>query len=270
MYHVARYRRQVVDENIASAFPNQSPEERAVIARRFYRNFCDNWVETLKLLSISPQRFRKRVVLDVSAAERFAAQGRSVVEVAGHQFNFEMISMAFGLMLPFTQVTVYMPLTSKVMDRLFRHLRARMGTVLISATEMGQQYTPWRHKPHGLGLAADQSPASPESGFWLWFLNQPTSFVKGPERLGRTANMPVLFFTFSKAQRGYYRFDCEVLCENPRQTAQGDITRLFARKLEQVIENDPALYMWSHKRWKHNWKPEYSRLWVDERPMPAS
>jgi len=269
LYHIIGYRRQVVLENIAGSFPDLSTREHIKIAKRFYRNFCDNWVETIKLLSISAEGLKRRAQFDVSKVQHLLVPERSIIEVAGHQFNFEVLSIALGMVLPFPQVTVYMPLSSKLMDRLFMYIRARFGTRLVSATNMSAEYTAWRNKPHGLGLAADQSPGHPEGAYWMWFLNRPTAFVRGPERMGRATNTAVVYITFSKPRRGYYTFQMEPLHESPRQSDTGDITRLFVRKLEAVVKNDPALYMWSHKRWKHDWKREYSRHWIDDREMPA-
>ena len=46
VYHLVGYRKRVVLENLAVAFPEKSVEERKKIARRFYRNFCDTMLES--------------------------------------------------------------------------------------------------------------------------------------------------------------------------------------------------------------------------------
>ena len=63
VYYVARYRRRVVNLNLQRAFPERSEAERRRIARRFYRFFCDYAVETLKLLTISPDEMKRRMTL---------------------------------------------------------------------------------------------------------------------------------------------------------------------------------------------------------------
>lgn len=40
------------------------------------------------------------------------------------------------------------------------------------------------------------------------------------------------------------------MTETPKQTAEGEITELFVRRLEQTIRRAPAYWFWSHKRWK--------------------
>ena len=42
----------------------------------------------------------------------------------------------------------------------------------------------------------------------------------------------------------------DLVTETPKQTADGEITECFARRLEQTIRREPAYWFWSHKRWK--------------------
>ncbi|MDE6438308.1 MAG: hypothetical protein K2L62_01475, partial [Muribaculaceae bacterium] len=41
LYFLVRYRRKVVDANLASSFPDMAPRERARVRRQFYLNFTD-------------------------------------------------------------------------------------------------------------------------------------------------------------------------------------------------------------------------------------
>ena len=42
------------------------------------------------------------------------------------------------------------------------------------------------------------------------------------------------------------------MTETPKNTAEGEITEMFAHRLEQTIRREPAYWLWSHKRWKLN------------------
>ena len=42
------------------------------------------------------------------------------------------------------------------------------------------------------------------------------------------------------------------MTETPKETKEGEITEMFARRLEQTIRREPAYWLWSHKRWKLN------------------
>jgi lauroyl/myristoyl acyltransferase len=48
-----------------------------------------------------------------------------------------------------------------------------------------------------------------------------------------------------------------VLAKDSKNLSYQEITKLHAQKLEQQILDNPARWLWSHKRWKHqkpsNW-----------------
>src|SRR5688500_15144156 len=61
VYHIAGYRRALVMDNLHHAFPAKTERELVAISKKFYHNFCDQWTETLKLLSIPHSQLNKRV-----------------------------------------------------------------------------------------------------------------------------------------------------------------------------------------------------------------
>ena len=61
MYYCIKYRRDVVRDNLLKSFPEKSLDELIRIEKKFYHFFCDYFVETLKLTSISKKEMRKHV-----------------------------------------------------------------------------------------------------------------------------------------------------------------------------------------------------------------
>ena len=60
LYTVIGYRRRVIRTNLENSFPEKSQEEIKTIHKKFYANFCDYLVETLKSFSISQEELDKR------------------------------------------------------------------------------------------------------------------------------------------------------------------------------------------------------------------
>ncbi|TAD90128.1 MAG: lipid A biosynthesis acyltransferase [Bacteroidetes bacterium] len=268
LYYVFGYRKKVVMSNLLHAFPEKSPQERQVIARKFYRNFCDNWIETIKLISISKAALNKRISGNFSALHQLQAQGLAVQVNLGHFFNWEIMTLHGGINQPLPFLTVYLPQNSKVFNRLLMHIRGRWGNPLLPSTDMARAVIPWRKKQFLLALGADQSPAVPDGGYWLNFLNRPTPFPKGPEKLARSANLAVAMMTTTKPKRGHYHFDYFLVTPSAKALPDGELLRLYVQHLEQNIRLQPELYLWSHRRWKHAWKPEYAHMWVGRETMP--
>ena len=82
------------------------------------------------------------------------------------------------------------------------------------------------------------------------FLNQDTPFLPGPERIARKTNYPVFYFDVDRVKRGYYEITASLLHESPSETADTAITQSYANKLESIIQQKPANWLWSHRRWK--------------------
>ena len=61
VYHVIRYRRKLVQRQLADSFPEKSAPERRQIEKRFYHFLCDLVVEYIKLITITPQEMMRRV-----------------------------------------------------------------------------------------------------------------------------------------------------------------------------------------------------------------
>jgi Kdo2-lipid IVA lauroyltransferase/acyltransferase len=269
LYAVIRYRRGVVLANLRSAFPEMTEAGRLRIARRFYRNFTDNFIETIKLLSVSERFLRERFVIDnPEVFDRIYRQGRKVQLHMGHLFNWEIANVAMPGRTPFTFIVVYMPLESKAFDRLFLRLRGRTGTVLLPATRMQRAIIPYRNTQYMLALVADQAPGGPDNSYWLNFFGQPTPFVRGPERGARIADIPAVFARIYRARRGYYRAQLITIADHPGQLPEGELTRRYRRLLEDAIRQQPDNWLWSHKRWKLPWTPGFSVFWIDEESFP--
>ena len=264
LYAVIRYRRGVVLSNLNIAFPERTDAERLRIARRFYRNFTDNFIETIKLLSAGEKFLQKRLVLDnPELLDNYYDQGRKVQVHLGHCFNWEIGNLAMAMRTRYTFLVAYMPVENKVFERLFKHLRSRTGSVLLPATRMNKAIIPYRHQLYMLILVADQAPSGAENSYWLNFFNRPTAFIKGPERGARIADIPAVFARFYKSSRGHYRVQLITIAEHPRELPEGELTRRYRVLLEDAIRKQPDGWLWSHKRWKFAWKEELASSWID-------
>lgn len=254
IYHVAGYRKKVVLDNLRQAFPDKSPAEIKRLARKYYRNLTDMMVETIKLLTMSKRQLQRRFICDLTVLHELYAQGKSCQLHLGHNFNWEWANLFCmqGVNYPF--LVVYMPITSKPADRLFRHFREKAGSVLLPANDIANSMAPWLDKQYLIALVADQNPGIARRCYWFRFLNRMTPFYKGPEMTARRHNIPVVFVDIRKVKRGYYKAELKLMFEEPLKEPEGRITEAFVQYLETNIREQPEVWVWSHKRWKHEYK----------------
>jgi KDO2-lipid IV(A) lauroyltransferase len=257
---VAGYRRKVVDHNLLIAFPEKTEEERKKIAKKFYRNFTDNFIETIKLITAGKKFLGKHYTVDVELFHRIYQQGKKCQIHLGHNFNWEIANLAMPFLTPYTFLTVYMPINNKAIDKLVKKIRSRTGAILIPATQMSRAMLPFRDRQYFMALVADQNPGVPSRAYWLRFLGRPTPFVMGPEKGARANDSAVVFAFLTKRKRGYYDAQVEAVTLEPRTLPEGELTRMYVQYLEKVIRANPEMWLWTHRRWKHEWKPEYGEV----------
>lgn len=269
LFKVFGYRRKVIAMNLQIAFPEKSEAVRKAIAAKFHRNFTDSFIETIKCLSVPKSFYDKHCKADFSIFEKLAAENKSSQMHACHQFNWEWINLHWSLYFKQPLVIVYMPVSSKPLDKLFYKLRSKYGTHLIPATNPRAGFVAWRKKTHCLTLIADQKPPGPEHSYWLSFFNHPTPFMPGPEKNAMMKKCPVVFGQAVKTGRGKYESKLKLACTDASLLKPGELTLMYRDFIEDIIRQQPDMYLWSHKRFKFEWKEEYSVLWVDKKPVPS-
>ncbi|MEO6316073.1 MAG: lysophospholipid acyltransferase family protein [Chitinophagaceae bacterium] len=271
LYYILKYRRDVVMDNLGVAFPLKTTAEKTVIAKAFYHNFTDTFIEVVKMLSMSAAESQRRVTGDYSGIEAAIKSGKNVQLHAMHNFNWELVQWTVVRSVNITFLGVYMPISNKPLNTFFYNLRKKYGTVLISATKFKTGFDEVAPPHYALMLAADQNPGNLNSVFWLYFFNKPTAFVAGPEKGARLKDTAVVFVNFYKTKRGHYHFTSTLATTEPNSLPEGELTRQFVRHVEACIRANPANYLWSHRRWKHAWKTAYSAQWVrSEESAPES
>ena len=257
LHSVFKYRRDVVSSNLKIAFPKKSEEERNKIARKFYQYFTDTFIESIKCISISKKELQKRNTGSYELINGLLDKGCNINILGGHQFNWEYGSLLYSLHIKIPITAIYMPISSKVVNKIFYDIRTRYGSIFISAADFKKQVDEVTKKQYLLALAADQNPGDPTYAYWINFFGKPVPFVTGPEKGAIKNNAAVVYVRFKKIKRGYYHFEPFLLAENTSGMKEGELTMLYRDALEQSIINDPANYLWSHRRFKFNWKEEY-------------
>ena len=259
MYHVARYRRHVVADNIGRCFPEKSEKERRVIVRQFYRNFADSFVETIKLHHVSDKQILQRMEYEnIEIVDELLEQGRSIVCYFAHCFNWEWAPSITlwakhkpGGDTVYSQV--YRPLNNKPVDGLYLQLRSRFGSESFAKSHVLRDLIRVNRegKMNVCGFMSDQKPSHGDPTHVMRFLGQPTAMITGTETLARKLKMSAVYMDMYKLRRGHYKVRMRMVAERPEELEPMELTERSAELLEQTIRRNPAIWLWSHKRWKY-------------------
>lgn len=259
LHYVLRYRCSVVRDNLAKCFPDLEIKERKRIERDFYRNFSDSLVETIKLLHISDEEMRTRMVVENQEyADQLLKSGRSIVAYFSHCFNWEWaaaLPLWSGLdgeeKVRFGQV--YRPLKNEWFDQLLLHIRSRFGNMNFPKHTVLRRLLMLRREGVAsmVGFMSDQKPSHGDPTYVTIFLNRPTAMITGTETLARKLHDAAVYMDIYHLRRGYYKVVVKPMAEDVAAMEPMELTRMYTSMLQATIERDPALWLWSHKRWKH-------------------
>ena len=251
LYYVFGYRKKVVVENLTKSFPDKSTKEITKLTRKFYKNLSDVLIEGIKAFSMNKKQVRNRhKVMNAEIADKYLDKGQSIIALPSHYTNWEWGTMSGGLFFKNKNIALYKPLNNKWVDRFVRWSRSKYGTELASIYKTIETFE--KNKDHNsiFILAADQSPSKSNRAVWVDFLGRETAFLYGPEKYAKKYDLPVLFVDIQRVKRGHYELTFSVITDHPGDMPDGEITRLYAQKLEEVILNKPENWLWSHRRWK--------------------
>ena len=253
VYYIARYRRKVVYENLNNSFPEKSPSEISLIARKFYHNFCDSLIETLYFDRISEKEIKQRLkILNKDLIESYLANGRTIILAMAHYNNWEW-NCSWPLHSQLKGYVVYKRLTNKSFDLFYYNMRSRFGLTPLERADCYRQLIADSNNKV-LSITAflmDQTPRKHEIQYWTTFLNQDTPVLTGTEKVARKLDAVVLFCHIRKIKRGYNMLEFSLIVEHARDTEPFEITEKATRRIEEKIIECPELWLWSHKRWKH-------------------
>ena len=252
---VGGYRREVIRRNIRVSFPDKTRKERRRIERKFYLNFADSIVETVKLLHISDREIVRRVKWDnLDVLKKQIEAGRSVVIYFSHCFNWEWApSVTLHLDCPgvvFGQI--YRPLRSKKFDELMLRVRSRFGSRSLPKATALRSFV--KDRQEGLvsitGFMSDQRPSHGDPGYQTSFLGHTSLMISGTETLARKLGTAVVYWDMERNGRGRYTINTRLISEDASKEPEGKITGEYTRMLEKTIRRDPSNWLWSHNRWK--------------------
>jgi len=255
-YYTGLYRGKVVMNNLKIAFPKKSEKERKSIAKQFYLHLADLLIESLKAYSLSEKDIKKRYKFNFNAeVQRLADEKKNIAIVLPHFNNWEWAPMGLGYMLEKNNpkmLIMYKTLKDPVADKVAKKTRGgdTKGVYLFPKDNLIKEVIAHKGQHYALGFAADQSPPNPYSCHWMEFLGVETGVFFGLEKFSKQQDLAVVYCHVSKKKRSYYEIEMEIISESAAKEESTYITEKHMRLLEADIYQNPAQWLWTHKRWK--------------------
>jgi len=251
-FYLVRYRRRLVQKNLAKSFPEKAKNEIQKIEKEFYRNLCDYAVESLKLVTIPKEELSRRMVFkNPEVLEKFKSENQSILFLASHQFNWEWILVSASINFPMAIDFVYQPISNRFVDGLILKIRTRFGAHPIKRDEVARELVKRKHIVRGIASVADQYPGyGHDKKYITTFLNQETAFFMGTNQLALLTQYPALYYPMRKVKRGYYEAYPVIIAAPPYPKGNLSVIENYVSVVEDLIMTHPSGWLWSHNRWK--------------------
>lgn len=262
VHRVVRYRLRVVQQNLSSAFPEKTPSELRRIEAGFYHYFCDQFVETVKSVSMTREEMMRRMQFrGLDAVRKSLGDDRKFLFIMlGHYGNWEWIA-SLQYWLPDIHCTqIYHRLRQSAWDSLFLRIRSRYGGESFEMRKTLRRLLELRREPRHcvVGFIADQLPRWGSIHYFTPFLHHDTAVYTGAEHISKRIGSAMVYGRVTRLRRGYYRCDVLPLSDRPEDAADFQLTDRYFQMLETDIRRQPEIWLWSHKRWSRT-KEEWLR-----------
>ncbi len=246
-------RADVVERQIAAAFPHLSPTEVRDLSARSYENLGRTSIETAVLPGTSPEAVIARVerVEGWHHVDAALALGKGIIAVTGHLGNWEFAGAYVAARgVPVDAVT--RGAANKLFEAYITRTRQEIGMEVIHDKDAVRRAPRALRENHLVALVADHDALGLASTF-VPFFGRPAKTPRGPAVFALRFGAPVLLMICVRQPSGRYAFfvePVEVELTGDRDTDVDAIVLRYTQMLEQKVREYPAQYFWQHRRWR--------------------
>jgi KDO2-lipid IV(A) lauroyltransferase len=246
--------RRVGVRNLALAFPDKSPRERARILRGEFTSLGRHFAELCHFPQYTLGNVGKVVVYDgFENYERAFARGQGVLLISAHFGAWELSAFTHSLHGHRTHL-VMRPMDNPYLDRMIRGYRTMHGNTTVDKDDFVRGLLVAMKAGEAVALLLDTN-MTPPQGVFVDFFGIPACTASGAARIALRTDAVVVptFNVWDPGLRKYrLRFDPAVNLIRTRDN-EADIvanTQLFTRIIEDYVRQYPDQWLWVHRRWK--------------------
>ncbi len=249
---IARKEYRLAVEHLTLAFGDEMRGEKIRgLARDAFRNMAINFVDTVRIRTMSPEEIRS--VCIPHGMERMEALkgGKGVICLTSHTGCWEMLGsylVASGIPLAVIAKRLYDP---RLEEELLRS-RIHAGFRVISRGRDTREIIRSLREGYFLGTLIDQD--TKVKGEFVDFFGKPAHTATAPAYLALRYKIPIIpVFTFRDGDDMHHvcignPIAIEETGDNKRDVAA--LTARCSRVIEDFIREHPEQWVWFHRRWK--------------------
>ena len=251
-------RREVVESQIAAAFPEWSAPRVREVAVASYASLGRTTIEAALL-----PRLGRQGVLDLFAEvegwdvfEAARAEGKGVIIVTGHLGNWEVGgSYVAARGVPIDGIARQQE--NPLFDRFLTATREDLGMRVVWDGDAVRRTPRALAAGHAVAFLVDQGTLGLAST-WVPFFGRPAKTPRGPAVFALRLGAPIVFGAAVRRPDGRFQLGFErvpVIATGDRERDVDAIVGAYTATLERWVRRAPEQYFWQHRRWKHQPAP---------------
>ena len=250
-WRVVGFRRSLVLEGLARAFPQKTPAELDSIGLACYRNLGRCFVEMFRIHRMSTSLMQRRIRIEGrEILDEALAQGRGVINVTFHYGNWELMG-AYVARLGYPLDVIARGQKNRFFNRYVNRIRRANGMQLIPVSDSPKTVVASLRRGRIVSFLADQD--AHQVGVFVDFLGRAASTPRGPALYAFKTGAPVVLSFMVPQASGGWKIVFERI-ERPRTDDREkfiqEMTANYTSRLEEYIRRAPEHWFWPHRRWK--------------------
>jgi KDO2-lipid IV(A) lauroyltransferase len=245
--------RRVGEKNLAMAFPEKSPHERAKILRGVFTSLGRQVAEVCLFPKYTHENVSKTVVYEgFENFERALARRNGVLFLTAHLGAWELSAFAHSL-YGYPLRVVMRPLDNPYLDSLTRQYRTMHGNKAVDK-DFARGLISAMRKGETVGVLMDTN-MIPSQGVFVDFFGIQACTASGIARVALKTDAAVVpGFTIWDPAINKYRLRFDPAAKLIRTgNSEADVvanTALFTKIIEDYVRRYPDQWLWVHRRWK--------------------
>lgn len=256
---LARGERQKVEENLEIAYGDTMPaEERKRIAREVFVQAGMSATEWSYLYNGRAEGLLSNVTTEgAEYIKQAMATGRGIIVLGAHYGNWELMAGKLPSWFPGREAAaVARDLSNPWINDALNRARTIMGTRVFTRGATGREYIRFLRAGNALTVLGDMD-TTKGSGIFVNFFGKPAWTQDGIARLARMGKAIILPFFDQRDPVNLEKHVVKIYPPIPEPVGVSEeeyirqITQSFTDVIEQAVRDRPELWMWMHRRWRH-------------------
>lgn len=266
VYTVDKKHRNRILQNLKHSFPDMPEAQARTMARQSMGHLGMLAIEVLFTTQlIRLETWRNHVELEnfQPVLDLLVRQKTGMLMLTGHYGNWEVLGYVLAT-LGFETTSVARPLDNPYVNQWILGVREKQGQRIVAKKGATEDVIKVLEEKGAVGLIADQNAGS--KGVFVDFFGRKASTYKSIGLLAMQYDVPVVIgYARRTSKPFFFKIGAQDIIYPEDWANQDDplryITQRYTAAIEQMVRDDPAQYLWVHRRWKTRPKGEQAGIY---------